>query len=207
MIIIGTGGFAKQIIDAVASNPTIQDVKFYNDLPGASDRFLQQFDVLHSLAEVQHHFEKRDKRFTLGLSGPALREKFYNLFITAGAEPFSLIASSAQIGRFSTVIGKGCNILPNSIVESSVSIGNGVLMNVASIVTHDSIVGDFCEFGPGVIICGACSIGKRVFIGAGATILPGIKIGNDAIIGAGALVRKNVSDGEKVVGVPAKTCP
>jgi acetyltransferase-like isoleucine patch superfamily enzyme len=32
-----------------------------------------------------------------------------------------------------------------------------------------------------------------------------VKIGNNVLVGAGAVVTKNVSDGQMVVGVPAKS--
>jgi UDP-perosamine 4-acetyltransferase len=41
-------------------------------------------------------------------------------------------------------------------------------------------------------------------VGAGAVILPGVHIGKGAIVGAGAVVTLPVSDGETVVGVPAR---
>ena len=44
----------------------------------------------------------------------------------------------------------------------------------------------------------------RAFIGMGANILPGIEIEVDAVIGAGAVVIKDVLEGEKVAGNPAK---
>lgn len=40
-------------------------------------------------------------------------------------------------------------------------------------------------------------------IGAGAVILPGITVGTDCIIAAGAVVVNDVSDRQKVMGVPA----
>ena len=41
-------------------------------------------------------------------------------------------------------------------------------------------------------------------IGAGAVIRPEIVIGSNAVVGAGAVVTKEVPDGAKVVGNPAR---
>lgn len=48
-------------------------------------------------------------------------------------------------------------------------------------------------------------IGDYVFIGPRAIIFPGVKIGRGAVVAAGAVVTKDVSPGEIVGGVPAKT--
>ncbi|MCS7117757.1 MAG: hypothetical protein NZ957_03120 [Thaumarchaeota archaeon] len=41
-------------------------------------------------------------------------------------------------------------------------------------------------------------------IGAGALIMAGVRIGSRAVIGAGAVVTRDVSDGDVVIGVPAR---
>ncbi len=51
------------------------------------------------------------------------------------------------------------------------------------------------------------SIGANVWVGGGAKIMPGITVGDDAIIGAGAVVTRDVADGAKVVGNPARVLP
>ncbi|EMI52271.1 acyltransferase [Rhodopirellula sallentina] len=47
-------------------------------------------------------------------------------------------------------------------------------------------------------------IGRDVWIGCHTVILPGVTIGDHAVIGAGAVVNKDVPEGEKWAGVPAK---
>ncbi|MDR2406113.1 MAG: hypothetical protein LBE27_07065 [Deltaproteobacteria bacterium] len=48
------------------------------------------------------------------------------------------------------------------------------------------------------------TIRKGASIGGGAVILPGVEIGEGAMVGAGAVVTKNVPQGQKVVGNPAR---
>lgn len=45
---------------------------------------------------------------------------------------------------------------------------------------------------------------KGCHIGTGATIIQGISIGENSLVGAGAVVVKDVAEGTKVLGVPAK---
>lgn len=48
------------------------------------------------------------------------------------------------------------------------------------------------------------TIGAEAWIGAGAILLPGVTVGAGAIVGAGAVVTKDVAEGSKVVGSPAR---
>jgi len=89
------------------------------------------------------------------------------------------------------------------IIQPSVSIGDGCLINAGAIIHHDSVIGKFSEIAPSVTVTGNCNIGNYVFIGTGAIISPNIIIGDNAIVGAGSVVLKNIADGEKVTGIPA----
>src|ERR1041384_1973414 len=48
------------------------------------------------------------------------------------------------------------------------------------------------------------SIGDDAFIGARAFIMPGIRVGSRSIVGAGSVVTKDVPEGWKVAGNPAR---
>ncbi len=50
-------------------------------------------------------------------------------------------------------------------------------------------------------------IGPKAWIGAGAILLPGVAIGEGAVVGAGSVVTKDVPEGSKVVGSPARAIP
>lgn len=97
----------------------------------------------------------------------------------------------------------------------SVKVGHGVVIeHQSAIVIHgNSIIGDACIIRQGVTLGNrymdrpyeAPILGDRVNIGAGAKLLGGIKIGADATIGANAVVLKDVTAGDTVVGIPAKS--
>ena len=46
--------------------------------------------------------------------------------------------------------------------------------------------------------------GERAFVGTGAIIIPGVRIGRGAIVAAGATVIRDVEDGARVIGSPAR---
>ena len=203
MIVIGAGGFAKQLIDIMCEAFPHTALSFYDDTDASPGIFLNKFDVLKTPSEAKEVLTM-DPAFVLGLSGPRNREIMANKFLAMGGELTSVISRHAQVSNFDSTIGKGVTILSHVVIESSVEIGPGCLLNLNCLVTHDSKVGAFCEFGPGVIICGHAHIGNNVFIGAGAIVLPNVNIEDNVVIGAGAVVNRNVGPGQKVMGIPAK---
>jgi len=106
----------------------------------------------------------------------------------------------------------------------NISLGSGVYLNSACVIldTASVSIGDGTMLGPavqiycpehhrdvalrkaGLEVARPVSIGKDVWIGGGAIILGGITIGDGAIVGAGAVVTRNVADGQRVVGNPAR---
>jgi acetyltransferase-like isoleucine patch superfamily enzyme len=54
------------------------------------------------------------------------------------------------------------------------------------------------------VFAGASAVGDRTFIGAGAVISNGVRVGADCIVTANAAVVRDLSDGVRAQGVPAK---
>lgn len=201
MIVVGAGGFARQVIDILDKSD--DKLVFFDNTDQAPAAFLGIFPVLTSIESAAEHL-KTDRKFSIAVGGPGNRQKLYHLFLNMGGEPAKIIAPSAIISRFNVEIGSATCILNNVVVEPNVKIGTGCAINISVNITHDCIVGDFCELGPAVTLCGNVELGNNVFIGAGATVLPKVKIGDNCIIGAGALVNRDVPANTKVVGVPAR---
>jgi sugar O-acyltransferase (sialic acid O-acetyltransferase NeuD family) len=101
-------------------------------------------------------------------------------------------------------IGCGTFIFPNVSIDSCVKIGRGVVLNISTVVCHDSVIGDCCFFAPSVTICGNVNVGKNCFIGAGSIITNGITIGDNVMIGAGTIVTNNIQSNERIIGNPMR---
>ncbi len=101
-------------------------------------------------------------------------------------------------------IGNGTVIMGNAVINSSTIIGKHCIVNTSSSVDHDCVLADFVHISPNATLCGGIEIGEGSQIGAGAIILPNIKIGSWCKIGAGAVVTKDIPDGATVVGNPGR---
>lgn len=111
--------------------------------------------------------------------------------------PKSIIDSTVTIGNGTVVMG-------NAVINSSTIIGKHCIVNTSSSVDHDCVLADFVHISPNATLCGGIEIGEGSQIGAGAIILPNLKIGSWCKIGAGAVVTKNIPDGATVVGNPGR---
>jgi UDP-3-O-[3-hydroxymyristoyl] glucosamine N-acyltransferase len=71
-------------------------------------------------------------------------------------------------------------------------------------IGHNSIVEENCIITAGTVMCGSSHLGSRSWTGVNSVIKESTTVGADTTIGIGAVVLSAVSDGETVVGIPAK---
>ncbi len=201
MLIVGASGFSLESLEVyIANGNKKEDVVFFDNVsPEIKPIIANNFNVIRSLEGLN----MSNKEFILGIGGPSIREKLYNLFTSIEAKAFSLISKNAHIGVINNTIKDGVNIMTGTVITSNCFIGTGVLINLNVTVGHDTIIHDFVEICPGVNISGNCEIGRAAFIGTGAVLLPHIKVGEGAVIAAGAIVIKNVPAFTVYAGNPA----
>jgi sugar O-acyltransferase (sialic acid O-acetyltransferase NeuD family) len=205
MLVVGAGGFAKQLLPLIDRLGLSNKVVFYDDYSNDTTSLISKnFRVIRSEFDLKQYFSNGDLRYVNAVGGPSNRFQIHQKFLGYGAEAISLIDPNASISNYDVKIGSGCCILQQVVIEPSVSIGENCLINLHTLLTHDVSIGDFSEISPSTTILGGAKIGRSVFIGAGAIILPKIEIGDNCIVGAGAVVNRSVPSGHRVVGVPAR---
>lgn len=122
---------------------------------------------------------------------------------------FFEVRASNVIELDDVTIGDGAILCPFVTLTSNIKIGKHFHANLYSYVEHDSVIGDFVTFAPGVHCNGNAVIEDYVYIGAGALLKQGkpgkpLIIGRGAVVGMGAVVTKNVAAGVTVAGNPAR---
>jgi UDP-perosamine 4-acetyltransferase len=145
-------------------------------------------------------------RFVVGLGGSGdnrPRQRLFELALSHGFSPLTVIHSSARVSRWAT-IGAGCQLLPGSIVNAGAELGRNVIVNSGAIVEHDCRIGDHVHVASGAVMASAVRVGALAHVGAGSTTRQGIVIGDAAVIGAGSVVVRDVPPGVTVMGVPAQ---
>jgi sugar O-acyltransferase (sialic acid O-acetyltransferase NeuD family) len=205
MIIIGAGGFAKELLELIVRDYPENEIFLYDDVSADVPGYLyDRFKVLRKEEEAVDIFRSGKNEFVLGLGNPFARRALCRKFLELGGQLMSVCASDAKIGSFDNMSGPGTTIMQGVIVTNSVRIGQGVLLNLGCTIGHDSSIGDFSSLSPGVRMSGNAAIGSCCNVGTNAVLLPGVVIGNEVIVGAGAVVTSNLPDGVTAVGVPAR---
>lgn len=129
----------------------------------------------------------------------------------------SAVGDDATIGPFAHIRGE-------SVLGQRVHIGNFVEIKKSRLarrvkVSHlayvgDTEVGEETNIGAGTITCNfdgkakhRTIIGRNVSIGSNTSLIAPVRVGDNALTGAGSVVTRDVPDGERVAGNPARPLP
>lgn len=115
----------------------------------------------------------------------------------------TLVHPSAVLSP-SVSLGAGTLVVAGAVVNADARLGRGVIINTSASVDHDCLLEDFVHVSPGAHLAGGVRIGTGSWIGIGAVVREGVTIGKHVMVGAGAAVIKDIEDGARVAGVPAK---
>lgn len=204
MIIIGAGGHAKVLIDALLLQG--------KDIIGIVDKEAEKagtnllgVPVLGDDTVVLNY--AADKVVLVNAIGSirdtALREKVYDNFKKLGYSFSGVIHPSAIVARNIT-FGEGVQVMAGTVIQTGSSIGANSIINTRASIDHDCVIGEHVHIAPGAVLSGSVKIGKGVHIGTGSSIIQSIQIGAGSTIGAGAVVVGNMPEGIAAFGVPAK---
>ena len=109
----------------------------------------------------------------------------------------SVVSSTVTVGD-GTIIMSGCIVNPYSKIK------NHCLINTGSIIEHENIFEDYSSVGPGVITGGNVKVGKFSHLGMGSVVLEKINVKNNVLIGANSFVNKDCLANKIYYGSPLR---
>ncbi|WP_395657303.1 NeuD/PglB/VioB family sugar acetyltransferase [Nocardioides sp.] len=208
LVVVGAGGFGREVIDVldavneVADRPVFNLLGVVDDAPADENLTRLEARGVRYLGGMEGpKFEHVD--FVVGIGAPATRRRVAERMLARGARPTTLIHPSATFGSGVTV-GDGSVVCAGVRVTTNIHLGQHVHLNINATVGHDSSIGDFVSVNPLASISGDCVIEDEVLIGVGGVVLNGVTVGRASVVGGSACVVKDVPPGVVVKGIPAR---
>lgn len=204
VILLGAGGHAKVLLDALLS----ADLK----IKGVVDPVLSGKEThwrgISVLGNDEDVLRLDPGQITLvngtgSLPLSTLRQRLFCRFTEAGFQFLSVIHPSALVGT-GVELGEGVQIMAGAVIQADTAIGSNSIINTGVLVDHDCVIDQGVHLAPGVVVSGGVTIGEGAHIGTGASIIQGVSIGAGAIVGAGTVVVKNVPEFHKLLGQAPK---
>jgi len=203
IIIVGSGGHAKSVIDAIGDSYRIVGLVDDYAEPG---EMKYGYPVLGSVDYVKPYVSRMGSIIFVHIAvgdnnaRKMLLDKL-NLPLSAYA---TIIHPTAYVSKKDVFIGNGAFIGAFAFVNAGCIVGSFSILNTKASIDHDCIVGDFASLGPAVTLAGNVIICERTQLWTGCNVGNKVQIGSGCIIGGGSFVRKDVPKNTYGYGVPFK---
>lgn len=204
LIVLGAGGHAKVLIEALLASSSVITGIVDPDLTLARTEIIG-VPVLGG-DDVVNEFPSSKIKLVNGLGSVALpvkRQQLFERFKGMGYSFATVVHPSAVVAS-DVVFCEGAQVMAGAVIQPSSRIGINSIINTRASVDHDCTIGDHVHIAPGVIFSGCVKIGTGSHIGTGATVIQGVSIGIGCLVAAGAVVIKDIANGVMVRGVPAR---
>lgn len=202
MLIVGTGGLARDVVTSWELDETNTSVKLYlfDNVNIDNHLLYDKYQILHKYDEVKILFETGNNDFFVCIGNPLVRKRVTETFETLGGNLVPFISCCVSIvSKETKKIEGGVVIEPGVVISKDVILEKGVFVNAGTIIGHDAIIHEYVSLGPGVRILGGAEIGEFSYIGTNAVIMPGVKVGKKVRIGVGKIIDKDIPDNSKIM--------
>ena len=200
LIILGAGGFAKEVACNILDMSGFNDLVFVDDISNAELIILKNWKYR---VIKDWRFPNGFTHFVIGIGSPKAKKILVEKALKSNLIPHKTLIHPRALVQ-DAEIGVGGIITAGVVITTNVKIGDYVILNLNTTVGHDVIIEDYVTCNPLVSISGNVILKESSFVGVGATILEKLTVAKNAIVGAQSCVTKNVSDSTTVIGIPAK---
>ena len=203
IVIVGAGGCGREVAnwieDINKEKATWNILGFIDDNLQALNNFSYKYKVIDS---ISNHRPKQNTYYAMGIATPAVKKKIAKKMMKRGAEFVSIIHPSTKIYS-ENPLGKGVIIYPNAKISTGCKVGDFVNIQ-STIIGHDVTIEDYVTISSSCGITGGVKLREGCFLADHAVIAVGLEVGENAYVGIGSVVIRNVEEGTKVFGNPAR---
>ncbi len=205
LVIIGAGGFAREVAWLVEEinqkAPQWNLVGYIDEDQEKWGQKLNGYPVLGSFSALE---KLPLSTFAVcAVGNPSDKKRLVEKAKAQGKQFATLVHPEISLSS-SVTIGQGVIINKGCILTTNISIGDHVGINPGCGIGHDAVLKDYCTLMWHVNISGAIEVGEGCTLGTKATVLQSIRVGNWSIVGAGAVVTRDLPSHCTAVGIPAK---
>ncbi len=204
VIVIGSGGHAKVIIDIIHSMNKYKIIGITSQSFKKGEMFIG-YEIIGDI-DMLCEFNPEECLIAMGVGGfrdNIVREKIFLAVKNMGFSFLNVIHSSAIISK-TCLFGEGIVIFPGVILNTDVFVGDNTIIATGSTIDHETVIGKHILISAGVTVGAYTKINDNALIALVAKVVSGINIGKNSLVAAGAVVVKDVQDNEIVYGIPAK---
>lgn len=197
MIIIGTGGLARETMAILLNNNPNENIIFFDENKNCPSLLYNKYIVITSYNELSKILS--NNKFIVCIGNPRIREKLTKKIKSIGGQNANVISKDTSIFQYSE-FSEGTIIEPYVGISYGITIGIGCAIHIHASIGHSAKIGNYVNIGPAATIIGPTEIGNYSYIGAKALIMPNLKIGNNVIVKAGTVVNRDLTDYETFLG-------
>lgn len=203
-IVIGAGGHAKVVIEAIRA-AGLGTIRGLIDPAPATPEVLG-VPVLGGDEILPALRAQGVSAAVIALGNNGARQRIGGKLRELGFALPSIVHPSALVSP-SARLGEGIVVMANAVVGTDSAVGDFAIINTSASVDHDNVIGIAAHVAPGCALAGNVTVGDRTLVGVGSAVRPGITIGADAVVGAGSAVVNDIPAGARVAGTPARPLP
>ena len=201
--IIGTGGFAREVLTYVIDIYNEFNMIFENKICFLEkDEYCKEETIMGFKVIPESNFDPEKYVVIIGVGDPIVRKKIVEKYPT-NTEYCTLIHPTAIVSNW-VQIREGAVICPGVVLTCNINIGKHAHLNLNTTIGHDCNIGEFFTTAPAVNISGNCEIGDCVYFGTNSAIKQGVNVSNNVTVGMGAVVTKNIIEPGIYIGNPLK---
>lgn len=204
LVIIGAGGFGREVFAWARESVQVGrewEVKGFID--DNLEALANKRTAGRLLGRISDYQPQPEDVFVCAIGTPALKRRCTEM-IEARKGRFARLVHRSALVADGAELGEGVIVCPNAVVSVDTRVGRHVGINLAATVDHDAQVGDWTQINCHCDLTAGVQIGQEVFFGSRVTLFPGVRVGDRAHLGGGCVVTRDVPEGVKVFGNPAK---
>lgn len=201
LIIVGTGGFGKEVAWLAQTIGTFEIVGFLDDAKDKNEIFYG-YKILGKIEEASNF---KEFSFAIAIGSPRTRKHIYNKLTDMKISNFPNLISPNAILSNTIQIGQGNIICSGATLTTDIQLGHFNIINLNSTVGHDCIFHNFITIAPIVAISGNTTLKELVEVGTGSSIRQGLTLAEGSMLGMGGVLTKNIENKNQIfIGNPAK---